>query len=150
MRTKSIYLSLALLLAFAIPAFAGAQGAVASQPTIHPTYLPAAQLFTATAQTGATLTLPAVASGTIAVTGTITTVTWAVQGTTDGVHFFAIPTALVSAPGTLAQTETTTTNTLYVVNVAGLTGIRFVTSGTFTATGAVAFKFTATANRGLL
>jgi hypothetical protein len=147
MRTKRIFLSLFLFAcALATPAFA--QG-VSSQPITNPTFAPPAQSFTATAQTGATYVLGGFGSGTIAVTGTITTVTFAAQGTTDGVHFFPLLTAAIAVPGTTATTETATANSLYIVNVAGLTGIRFVTSSTFTGTG-VTFKFTATSNRGLL
>jgi hypothetical protein len=151
METKRILTGIILLFAsiLAVPQFAAAQG-VSSQPVTFPTYQPAAQSFTATAQTGAVYTAVGFSSATVAVVGTaITTVTWALQGSTDGVNFFPLATAAPLVPGTTAATQTTTANAIYVANVAGFTKFRIVTSGTFTATG-LTIKFTASAAKGLL
>lgn len=119
--------------------------------TMTPNISYAAQTFTATGQTGATLNIGGASSGTISVIGSsLTTATWAIQGSNDGgVTFFPLLTAAIAVPGTTATSETTTANSMYIVNVAGLTNVRFVTSGTFTATN-IKVKLVVSANKGLL
>lgn len=112
---------------------------------------------TATAQTSASFGMPGSSTALIQVKATsLTTVTWALQCSIDGgTTFFPINTAsLTTYPTTipittLVATETSTATGLYVANVGGFTNCRFVTSGTFTATGLV-IKLVTTSNRGLL
>jgi hypothetical protein len=88
--------------------------------------------------------------GTFTVYGTsLTTVTLGIQGTNDNVHWFALNSAAITAAGTLATTQTVTTTGLFIVNLSGLTGVRFVTSGTFTGTSA-SVRLVVSANKGLL
>lgn len=128
-------------------------GGIGIAQSVLPNTSFAPQSFTASAQTGATVYLTdAVSSGTVLVYGSaLTTITWAIQGSNDGgATWYALNTAAITAPGTLATTETTTsTPSAYLVNLAGITNVRFVTSGTFTATGAF-IKLTASGNKGLL
>jgi hypothetical protein len=105
------------------------------------------QSFTTTGQTGATINLAgsAYSVGTISVTGTgLTTATFGVSGSADnGVTFNPLPISAVGSPGSTATaTATATANGLYQVNLAGITQIKFVTSGTFTAT-SVSFTLSA-------
>lgn len=117
-----------------------------------------AQTFTATNQTGATIQLNGVANtstvgssfsvGTLTVTGTsLTTVTFSVYGSADnGATFYALPIITVASPSTVPSTTiTVTTNGLYQVGIAGITHVKFLTSGTFTATN-VNLVLTATPN----
>lgn len=111
-----------------------------------------AQSFTATAQTGAVIQLNgqqiSYGAGTITVTGTaLTTVTFAVQGSSDGgVTYYALPISAVASPGTTPTTTVTATASgLYQVSLVGITHVKFVTSGTFTAT-SVSLALTATPN----
>jgi hypothetical protein len=111
-------------------ASAGAQGINAVFPP---------QILTASGQTSSTIALTpsAFSVGTISVTGSgLTTVTFAVMGSSDnGVTFFQLPLTTVASPGsTPTTTVTATANGLYQVNLAGITHVQFVTSGTFTAT----------------
>lgn len=136
----------------ATPAFA--QYYPGSLATMTPNYSYPAQTFTATAQTGTAINLGGLTSGIVQVKGTgLTTVTFAVQGSMDGgATWFSLPTATyptTAAPSTLAVTQTATATTQYVVNLAGITNVRFVTSGTFTAT-SVTLQLTASANKGYL
>lgn len=149
MKTYLRILSLCILLAACVVApNASAQQIGGVTPFGFPNFSPAAQSFTATAQTGAKINLGGYSSGTIEVYGTITTVTFAIQGSNDGgVNWFALPTAVITAPGTLAATQTATAAAMYRVNLAALTNVRFVTSGTFTGTG-VFIKITASGNEG--
>lgn len=114
-----------------------------------------AQTFTATGQTGTTVQLNALvvpstvgssfASGTVTLTGTsLTTVTFAVYGSSDnGATFYPLPISVVASPGSTPTTTVTATgNGLYQVPLAGMTHVKFVTSGTFTAT-AVSLVLTA-------
>jgi hypothetical protein len=125
------------------------------QASLTPTLRYAPVTFTATAQTSAAQTLSGASFGLFQVKGTaLTTVTLGVQGSIDGgVTYFAIPfaaaTGYTSLPVTTAATATATTSALYAVNLAGLTNVRFVTSGTFTATN-VTVSLTATSNKGIL
>lgn len=109
------------------------------------------QTFTASAQSSNTATyLNGFGSGTISIIGnTLTTATWEIDGSNDGVNFFKLPTAIIGTPGTLTLTETSTTNGLYVVNLAGIVSYKFATSGTFTATN-IKLKLVASVNRGLI
>jgi hypothetical protein len=119
----------------------------------------ASQTFTATGQTGATvqlnsLTVPSTvgssfASGTITLTGTsLTTVTFSVMASADNGATFptALPITTVAAPGSTPSTPiTATTSGLYQISLAGITHIKFVTSGTFNAT-SVSLTLTASPN----
>lgn len=107
-----------------------------------------AQTFTATGQTSTVLQLNGLttststvgssfASGTLTLTGTsLTTVTFAVMGSSDnGSTFYALPIYTVSSPtASPTSTITATANGQYQFSLAGITHIKFVTSGTFTAT----------------
>lgn len=111
-----------------------------------------AQSFTATAQTGAVIQLNgqqlSYGAGTISLTGTsLTTATVAVMGSSDGgVTYYALPISAVAAPGTTPTTTiTATASGLYQVSLVGITHVKFVTSGTFTAT-SVSLVLTATPN----
>lgn len=120
------------------------------------------QTFTHTGQTGPVIQLNGLtpsagnastvgssyASLTVTVAGTsLTTVTFAIQGSADnGVTFFPLPIFIVASPASPpALSITATVNGLYQVNSAGLTHIRAVTSGTFTAT-SVTLTFTGSPN----
>jgi hypothetical protein len=74
--------------------------------------------------------------GTITLTGTaLTTVTFGVLGSSDnGATYYPLNLSAALTPGTVATTMTATANGIYNVNLAGVTNIEFVTSGTFTAT----------------
>ena len=105
------------------------------------------QVFTASGVTGTAIPLNGLQSGsslvgssfssaTINATGTaLVTATFAVQGSPDnGATFYPLLITqqnLAGASPTLSVTVTA--NTIYQVSVAGMTHIRFVTSGTFTA-----------------
>jgi hypothetical protein len=117
-----------------------------------------AQVFTATGQTGNTIPLnnlmvsstvgSSFASGTITVTGSsLTTVTFSVMGSSDnGVTFYPLPIYTAATPTTTPSTTiTVTANGLYQVSLAGITHVKFVTSGTFTATN-VSLVLTASPN----
>lgn len=119
-----------------------------------------AQTFTASGQTGTPIQLNGLtvlstvgssfASGTITVTGTsLTTATFSVQGSSDGgTTYFALPIIdPLAAPSSSAPatTVTVTGNYTYQVSLAGITHIRLVTSGTFTAT-ALSLTLTASPN----
>lgn len=73
--------------------------------------------------------------GVITVTGLgLVTATFGVQGSADGgATYVPINVSAILTPGTKATTATVTTASLYQVSLQGLTHIRFVTSGTFTA-----------------
>lgn len=117
----------------------------------------ATQTFTATGQTGTPLQLnglvvtstvgSAFASGTITLTGSsLTVATFSVQGSADnGKTYFPLAVVDVSNPGTITTTVVATANGLYQVSLAGITHIRFVTSGTFTATN-ISLTLTASPN----
>jgi hypothetical protein len=116
-------------------------------------------IFTSSSQTGTVIQLNALttpsstvgssfASGTITLTGTsLTTVTFALQGSADnGTTYFPLPIFTVGSPSTPPSTPiTATANGLYQVSLAGLTHVRFVTSGTFTAT-SISLTLTASPN----
>jgi hypothetical protein len=122
---KAVLFALVLLCALS----AGAQGINAVFP---------AQVVTSSGQTDTVkLTGVAFSVGTISLTGSgLTTVTFAVMGSADnGLSFFQLPISTVASPGsTPTSTVTATANGLYQVNLAGITQVQFVTSGTFTAT----------------
>lgn len=139
MRAKIL---LAVALCLGLGAGAPAQLASPYSNSVYPS-----QIFTATGQTGAIIQLNGLqvsstvgssfASGTITVTGSsLTTVTFSVWGSSDnGATYFALPIYTVASPSTSPTTVmTATANGLYQINLAGLTHIKFVTSGTFTAT----------------
>jgi hypothetical protein len=113
-----------------------------------------AQIFTGTGQTGATIRLnqpPFPSSwsvGSITLTGTsLTTVTFSVMGSSDnGSTYYALPIYTATSPGaTPTTTMTATANGLYQVNLAGITNVKLVTSGTFTAA-SVSLTFVASPN----
>lgn len=88
------------------------------------------------------------ASGVLTLVGTsLTTVTFAVQASTDGgLNYFAIPVYLVASPTTAAATSiTATASAQYGINLAGVTHLKIVTSGTFTAT-SVSFQLATSPN----
>lgn len=65
----------------------------------------------------------------------LTTATFGLLGSADGgVTFNAIAMESAAAPGTYATTFTATGPGIYCANLAGLTHVQFVTSGTFTGT----------------
>lgn len=135
---------------------AEAQAYPGSQASLLPNYSYAAEVFTANSTTGATINTGGLASGTIIAFGTgLTTATWQIQGSNDGgTHWtnlvtVAYPTTTLPIT-TVANSQTTTATTLYLVNLAGFTNVRFATtSGTFTAT-SFSLKLTASSNHGLL
>jgi hypothetical protein len=151
MRTKIL---LAAVLCFGL-------GAPAAHPQLASPYSNSvfpAKILTATGQTSAAIQLNGLvvpstigssfASGTITLTGSsLTTVTFAVMGSSDnGATYYALPIYIAASPTTSpATTITATANGLYQVNLAGLTHIKFVTSGTFTAT-SVTMTLTASPN----
>jgi hypothetical protein len=99
---------------------------------------------TATAQTSAAIGLDlyhtgtgnSFATGTLTVTGTaLTTATFGVLGSSDGGNnYFPVNLYPVLTPTAGASTQTVTAAAMFYVNLAGLTHIKYVTSGTFTAT----------------
>lgn len=127
-------LRLLLFLSFLIPTLGTAQS----------TALFPAQSFTASGQTGTVMSLGSTSTtasgysvGTVSLTGTaLTTATISVMGSSDnGATFYALPIATVASPTTAATTTVTATASgLYQVNLAGITHVKFVTSGTFTGT----------------
>ena len=120
--------------------------------TVFPT-----QTFTATGQTGSTIQLNGLivpstigssfASGTATLTGaSLTTATFSMQGSADNGHtYFPLAIGAVSSPGSTTTTVTATGPGLYQVSLAGLTHVRFATSGTFTATN-ISLTLTASPN----
>lgn len=148
------FVLVALVGAASIVTPASAQYYPGSLATMSPNYSYNLGTFTATSTTGTAQVLGGLESGVIQVTGTsLTTATWAIQGSIDGgTTWFALPTAAyptTAAPSTLAVTQTTTATAQYVVNLAGITQVRIVTSGTFTATN-ITIKLTASTNKGYL
>lgn len=120
---------------------AAAQAFPGSQASLLPNYAYTPAVFTAASQTGATIFTGGLKSGLVTAYGTaLTTATWKIQGSNDGGgHWFDLPTAVYPTTTlpitTTVLSETTTATSLYVVNLAGFTNLRFVTtSGTFTAT----------------
>lgn len=116
-----------------------------------------AQSFTATAQTGTVIQLNGLvvpstigssfSSGAITVTGVgLTTASFQIMGSADnGATYYPLNVNSIATPTTLATTTTITANGLYQVNLAGLTHVKFVTTGTFTAT-SVSITLTASPN----
>jgi hypothetical protein len=108
----------------------------------------APQVFVATGVTGTPIQLNGLISststvgssytvGSITVAGTsLATATFGVLGSSDnGATYYPLPIYTVGSPATTpATTITVTTNGLYQINLVGLTHVKFVTSGTFTAT----------------
>lgn len=140
---------LSVLLAFSLGAF--------GQASPYNLNIFKTQSFTATGQTGTAIQLNGLvipstvgssyASGTITVTGVaLTTVSFQVMGSSDnGATFYLLPVSSVTTPGTPATTVTATGPGLYQFNLAGLTHIKLVTTGTFTAT-SVSFTLTGSPN----
>jgi len=132
-RTPRIALAFCLCMCFLAARPSHAQVVSGATPTISPN-----------------MVLGGASYGTFTVYGTsLTTVTLGIQGTNDNVHWFALNSAAITAAGTLATTQTVTTTGLFIVNLSGLTGVRFVTSGTFTGTSA-SVRLVVSANKGLL
>lgn len=147
-----------LKIALALLLFCGLGSQCHGQASPYSNSVFPAQIFTATGQTGTTIQLNGLvvpstvgssfASGTITVTGTsLATVTFSLRGSSDnGLTFYPLPMSTVATPTTVpVTTVTATANGLYQVNLAGLTHVRFVTSGTFTAT-SVSIVLTASPN----
>ena len=130
------------MVAFALFALVGVAMAQVSPWTVKP-FNPVTM--TATGQTSAVVSMlspgtstgNSFASGSITVSGTgLVTATFAVMGSTDyGVNYFPLPLSPIATPGTTALTQTVTASGgIYQVNLATITNVKFVTSGTFTAT----------------
>lgn len=154
MKIKSIVLSaiaaIAIALSGASPALAQTTYLPNATQTVSPNVLIGTFTATATSQTSGAFTTFGQSGISISVVGTaLTTATWAVQGSNDGVNFFPILQAAIAVPGTTAVTETATVNGIYIANVANLVKIRIVTSGTFTATN-VLFRIVGSPNKALL
>jgi hypothetical protein len=149
---RKVFSLVSLLLAAALCFSPSIRAQSSTQNFLQPNTSYPAQAFIATAQTGATQILAGKAFGTIEVYGaSFTTLTWEIDGSNDGgSHWFALNTCVITTPGTKATTQTTTSNSLYGVNLAGLTNFRIVTSGTFTATGSVYIKVTAGSTTGVI
>lgn len=148
-------LLLSLLLAFSL---GGCQQAAFAQASPYNLFLFKAQAFTATGQTGAAIQLNGLvipstigssyASGTITVTGVaLTTVSFQVMGSSDnGATYYLLPVySVVSPSASPVTTVTATAAGLYQFNLAGLTHVKLVTTGTFTAT-SVSFTLSASPN----
>lgn len=89
--------------------------------------------------------------GAITLVGTsLTTVTFTVEASTDGgLNYFPAPVYTVASPSIAASTPiTATASGQYYINLAGVTHLQIVTSGTFTAT-SVSFQLTTSPNAGL-
>lgn len=151
---RLILFSIAVILGFAL-AFCPLAAFPQASPYSNSVFK--SQIFTAAGQTGATIQLNGLvvastvgssfASGTITVTGSaLSSVTFGVQGSSDnGANYYALPISPIASPGSTSTTVTATANGLYQINLAGLTHIRFVTSGTFSAT-SVSLTLTASPN----
>jgi hypothetical protein len=85
-------------------------------------------------------------------TAPIFTVTFAAYGSNDGgSHWYPLNLATLIAPGTKALTESPVTNTIYAVNLSGLTNLEFITSGPFAGgNGTVFLKLSAGSFPGVL
>lgn len=105
---------------------------------------PPAQQFTG-ASTGAPIPILGQGACTISLNAnSLTTVTFKVQGSNDSSGtWFDIPFWAIAAPQTSLTSTTSTTAGLYGLSCAGLTSVRIVTSGTFTANG-LTFQLTGT------
>lgn len=137
--------------------FCGMMGYGQNLPSPYSNVVFPSQTFTATGQTGAAIQLNGLtvtstvgssfASGNITLTGSsLTTATFSLQGSADnGKTYFPIAVAAVSTPGSTLTNVTATAPGLYQVSLAGLTHVRFSTSGTFTATN-VGLTLTASPN----
>jgi len=129
-----------------------AQNYPGTLPVAFPNIRYAPMVFTATGQTK-TQNIGGVSAASISVTGSaFTTATWTLVGSNDGgMNWFPLNVAPLAVPLAPVTTATTTASVpaLYVANLAGLTNIEIVTSGTFTAS-AASFQITSTSNTGLL
>jgi hypothetical protein len=138
---------LLLLFSFCLVFFTGCTPVAFAQASPYNLNVYKSQSFTATGQTGAIvqlngLVIPSTvgssyASGTITLTGTaITTVSFRVMGSSDnGATYYALPVYSVASPSTPPVTTVTATAAgQYQFNLAGMTHIKLVTTGTFTAT----------------
>lgn len=87
------------------------------------------------------------AGGSITLTGSsLTTATFGVTASFDnGVTYFAVPICTVAATPVCANTQTATANAVFTVNLGGVTHVKYVTSGTFTAT-SISLLLTASPN----
>lgn len=151
-----VFASVVLFLGLLVPASVNAAPLASPYSiSIYP-----AQTFTASNQTGTSialngLTVPSTvgssfASGIITVTGTsLTTATFTVMGSSDGGGtYFALPIINpLAAPSSSAPATavTVTANGVYMVSLAGITHVQFVTSSAFTAT-ALSLTLTASPN----
>ena len=105
-----------------------------------------AQNFTGSGQSGAIIQLNGLTSststvgssysaGTVTVVGTgLTNATFGLLGSSDnGQTYYPLLISSILAPGTTSTTATVVSNGLFQVNLAGITHIQFVTSGTWNA-----------------
>jgi hypothetical protein len=157
--------ALALLCSFVLilggiaiaPSRTSAQGSFNSQTTVAlPNQSFPAMTFTATAQTRFQ-PLGGAASATVEVYGVATAATFQIFGSNDGgVNYFGLPFTTGAYTTNVLQVTTagtfpaySGTPALYFVNVAGLTNLKVVSSGTFTGASANV-KIVASSNKGLL
>lgn len=127
--------------------------AIAAQSPTSNVLLTTAVL-TGTGQTGPPIRFSsATAGGIITVTGSgLSAATFGIMGSADGgITYVPVAFAAIAVPGTPLIFATVSGPALFVVNLAGLTHIQFVTSGTFTATNlslSLTVSPNATASRG--
>jgi hypothetical protein len=152
----ALVVMLVVLTAIAGLSTASAQAYPGSQNTLLPNYSYTAQVFTAASSTGTSIAVGGLRSGLIQVTGvSLTTATWQLQGSVDGgVTWNNLPTAAYPTTTlpitTTAVSQTSTAAGLFVVNLSGMTNLRFATtSGTFTGT-SLSLKLTASGNASFL
>ena len=110
--------------------------ALAQSPYRNITFNPV--VMTATSQTSTPIQLVkqgSFSAGAITVTGTsLTTATFSVLGSQDGVNYFQLPINPVASPTSTATTQTVTAASMFNIPLVGLMYLEFQTSGTFTGT----------------
>jgi len=148
--------ALAIIPQLSLPRALFAQSNQGYFAVLTPNFSPAALTFTATSQTGK-IALSGFQSCTMQYVGTgITTATFEVKGSNDGgTTYYPLPFStgaytsnVLSVVTGATITESGNTAVIWWLNVASLTNLEVVTSGTFTGT-SIAIKFTCSSNRGL-
>lgn len=130
----------AILMAVSCPVYAQSTNFFPGTQTIQePNFPQIPVVITATAQTSAVLTMPPGSTLVVqAVGASLTTATFAIQGSLDGTDWLPLNisnTTAAGAAGTPALTVTqTTADAFYQVNIVGIPYVRTVSSGTFTGT----------------
>jgi hypothetical protein len=149
--------ALVLMASFGVGTFAplnhGTVFAQGAQPSIFPNFRYAPLTATATSQT-VKAPMGGVSSCLIQQTSVAnTTITWQIKFSMDGgTTYYALsmaPYATSLTQSTAAITTTSTAAALFVANMADITNIELVTSGTFTAT-SLTVQLTCSGNKGLL